>query len=76
MDRELFGQRFKAARVKAGIKQSQAAKLLGVRRQRIAEYDRGLRVPTLDRLLEIAEKLGLNIQDILPPITRKEKRQR
>lgn len=61
-----FGQRFKAARLKAGLTQVAAAERLGIPQPRIAEYETGGVVPPLPRLMEIMATLGLDPKIVFP----------
>ena len=71
MDREQFGRRFKAARTAAGLTQGAMADQLGISRPRIAEYEAGRRIPTVTRLYEMIDALGLDYAIFFPEANRR-----
>lgn len=63
----LFGVRFSDALKAAGLSRSEAARRLGHSTQaRIAEYATGTRLPPLDTLTELVERLELDPAVLFP----------
>ena len=56
----LFGTRMKEERMKRNMTQKQFGDMLGVSATMIMYYEHGVKKPTVDQLLFIAEKLGTN----------------
>lgn len=61
------GERIKAARNKAGLKQSELAEKLGVAVITIGQYERGKRQPRLEQLRRIAIALGTTVSELVEP---------
>lgn len=59
------GERIKAARNNAGIKQSELAAKLGVAVITIGQYERGKRQPRIEQLFAIADALNIPVEDLL-----------
>lgn len=59
------GERIKAARNKAGLKQSELAEKLGVAVITIGQYERGKRQPRLEQLQAIAAALDVSVNYLL-----------
>ena len=59
------GERIKAARNKAGLKQSELAEKLGVAVITIGQYERDKRQPRLEQLRRIAAALGVEWTDLV-----------
>ena len=74
MTREEFGRRFKAARAAAGLTQAESAALLRIPQPRIAEYESGFRVPPVDRLVTIIDRLGLDPRILFPEFFKRRSR--
>ena len=66
MTRTEFGRRFKQAREVRGFTQQTAADAIGVPQPRVAEYESGIHVPPVLRLVEIIEVLGLDPSVLFP----------
>lgn len=62
-----LGERIKAARKKANLKQSELAELIGVSAVTIGQYERDQRQPRLKQLSKIAEALNVDLTEILSP---------
>ncbi|HEL0756521.1 TPA: helix-turn-helix transcriptional regulator [Streptococcus equi subsp. zooepidemicus] len=56
----------KNARLKAGKTQKELAKLIGVTKQTIINYEKGTTEPSWDRLQEIATALNVDIDTLFP----------
>lgn len=54
-----------AARLAAGLTQSQLAERVGVAPQQIGAWERGERKPKFDALMRIAQALGCSITDLI-----------
>lgn len=61
----LLGERIRAARLKAGLTQPQLAELLGVSKGIISRWETGLARTSLDRLIPLAQKLNLSLEEML-----------
>jgi HTH-type transcriptional regulator, competence development regulator len=66
-DAKTVGDRVRDARVKAGLSQSQLARLCGMVQSRIAEIEAGESDPRLSTVRRVAEALSIPISDLLPP---------
>lgn len=60
-----FGERLKQARIQAEMNQEALGKAIGVGQSTIANYEKGLRFPTGEVLLKIAQILSVSIDDLL-----------
>lgn len=69
MDSKAIGQRIKKAREAAGITQDELAKCIGCSTKHIGALERGIKTPSLDMFVIIANTLGssadLLLQDVL-----------
>ena len=69
MDTKAIGQRIKKAREAAGITQDELAKVIGCSTKHIGALERGIKTPSLDMFVIIANTLGasadLLLQDVL-----------
>ena len=69
MDTKALGQRIKKAREAAGITQDELAKEIGCSTKHIGALERGIKTPSLDMFVIIANTLGasadLLLQDVL-----------
>lgn len=69
MDTKAIGQRIKKAREAAGITQDELAKVVDCSTKHIGALERGIKTPSLDMLVTIANTLGasadLLLQDVL-----------
>jgi DNA-binding XRE family transcriptional regulator len=63
-----FGRRLKEARITAAWTQVEAAKELGIKKQRMVEYETGRRLPPVLRLVEIIRALDLDPATLLPEL--------
>lgn len=60
-----FAERFKRARINAGLTQQQVADALDVDRSTIAQYERGVSTPNLKNLPKNCEILNVKIEELL-----------
>lgn len=69
MDSKLIGLRIKLAREEANITQEELANAVGCTAKHIGAIERGVKTPSLDTLITIANKIGasadLLLQDVL-----------
>lgn len=69
MDTKAIGQRIKKAREATGITQDELAKVIGCSTKHIGALERGIKTPSLDMFVTIANTLGasadLLLQDVL-----------
>lgn len=64
---EDIGSKIRAARKKAGLKQKELAKKIGVTESRISQYENGSQRPRVDTIQKIAEGLNISPFDLLGP---------
>ncbi|WP_116139528.1 helix-turn-helix domain-containing protein [Trinickia diaoshuihuensis] len=62
---EAVGRSVRARREQAGYTQEQVAEALGLQREAVAPVERGTAIPTVVRLVELAELFGCNIDALL-----------
>ena len=55
----------KAARVNAGLTQAQAAEKMGVTKEMVSNWERGLSFPNVKRIQKIEEVYGLPYSEII-----------
>ena len=60
-----YGKYFRRCRLAAGIKQTTAAKLLGVAQSAISQYENDKHEPTLDIVVRMTEVYGCTLDDLL-----------
>lgn len=60
----LLGTRVKARREERGLGQEELAAQLGVRQQTISRWEKGLALPRPARLLQLADALGLDVEQL------------
>lgn len=60
-----YSIKLKEAREKKSIKQSEIAKILDTTQQTISSYENGLRKPSLDRLVELAQILDVSLDELI-----------
>ena len=63
-----IGASLKAARVRKGLTQEEAASKLGLHHRMMSKYERGVNVPGLDVLLDLAKLFDLNLPSIFSEI--------
>ena len=68
-DLQLYGK-IQARRKALGLSQEELAQRMGVSRQSVTKWETGLSAPDLDRLVELADTLGVSL-DYLPQDMRK-----
>lgn len=66
--RVTFGGNFKAARIKAGLTQTDIAGLTGIAQTYISSIECGKQNPTLDTLAVLAEAIGSDVRALLKPL--------
>ena len=60
-------RRIKEARKRERLSQAELAQVVGVAPSQISRFENGFRRPHLDEAIKIAEKLKLELSDIIPP---------
>lgn len=60
-----YSIKLKEAREKKKIKQSEIALILNTTQQTISSYESGIRKPSLDRLIELAQILDVTLDDLV-----------
>ncbi|EDS77586.1 helix-turn-helix domain protein [Clostridium botulinum C str. Eklund] len=60
-----LGERIKMLRLEKNLTQSELAKIAGISRVAIGNYERGTRIPNIDILLNISKALGVTINNLL-----------
>jgi transcriptional regulator with XRE-family HTH domain len=66
MEAEKWGRRIRAFRKLKGYTQESFAKQLGVSVSVLGEIERGNRLPSEDFLTEVAKKLNLTLEELMP----------
>jgi DNA-binding XRE family transcriptional regulator len=61
---ETLGQFLRKRRVQKGLKQSEAAKVLGISIVSLSKWERDLLIPKIEFMQKLAAYLGLGIQNI------------
>ena len=59
------GERIKTARLKKNLSQEQLGLLVGVSDVSICGYEKGIRKPTIDKLIKLAETLDVTLEYLL-----------
>lgn len=59
MEEKTVGEIIREARKSAGMTQEEVAEKLGISRSVIAKYETGAISPTIDRLIEIMDAIGI-----------------
>jgi transcriptional regulator with XRE-family HTH domain len=59
--------KLKQYRKSAGLTQQQLAEAIGITRSSISQYESGIIAPSRDMLVSLANKLGADIRELLPP---------
>lgn len=62
---ESIGDRIRATRVNKGMTQQQVADSIGVTYQNISQYERGLRKPKNETLIQIADALDVSVYELI-----------
>jgi ribosome-binding protein aMBF1 (putative translation factor) len=60
-----FGRNLAEARAWEGITQKELAERVAMRQYDIAKLERGARCPRLDRVVKLADALGVQVRDLL-----------
>lgn len=63
----IFGKNIKKARLEAGLKQSDLAKILGVGQQYISEIENGETSLSLNTMASFSEALNCDVTEMLKP---------
>ena len=63
------GQRLRAARLKVGMSQTDLGKALGVSFQQVQKYEKGVNRIDLNRMIEIAKALKINLEFFTGAVT-------
>lgn len=63
MDRETFAKKLKAARETAGYKQGYVARIIGVSRAAISQWEKGKRTPSAYNVIKLSKLYGVNLLD-------------
>lgn len=61
-----MGERIAAARAKAGLSQSDLARICGVSQSHISQLEKGGWGPKVNTLMLISAALGLDVRELLP----------
>src|SRR5699024_3009164 len=64
---KFIGNKIRYYRKLAKLTQDELAEKLGLAKGTISNYESGYRTPQQDRLFELAEVLGISINDLFPP---------
>lgn len=62
---EQFGRNLAEARSWIGMSQGQLARQIGVQQSQVARLENGERCPSLDRIVALAEAVGVQVRDLL-----------
>jgi len=62
---EQFGRNLAEARGWIGLSQSELARLAGTKQSDIARLESGERCPKLDKIVKLAEVVGVQVRDLL-----------
>lgn len=60
-----FELKLKDVRTNKGLKQSELAEIIGSNQRMISKYELGLAVPSLERLVELAQVLDVTLDDLV-----------
>lgn len=60
-----FAERFKAARLQAGLSQDKLAAVLEVSKRTLINYENGVTMPPIDKLPVIAKHFGVSIESLI-----------
>lgn len=61
-----FSERLRLLRLQAQMTQEELAAKLFVTRQAVSNYEQGIRYPSLDTLVRIAQLFGVSLDELLP----------
>ena len=62
---KMLSERIKVARVNAGLSQTALGKLMGVSKQTVSSWERGIAPPLITNLLKFSALMGIDIRDLL-----------
>ncbi len=60
-----FGETLKRLRHRMGLRQSDVARMLGVERATVANWERGAKLPSLDTLIKLSEAFGVSLDELV-----------
>ncbi|NSW84195.1 MAG: helix-turn-helix transcriptional regulator [Syntrophothermus sp.] len=60
-----FGNSLKQLRHKMGLRQNDMAKILGVERSTLANWERGAKLPSLETLMKLRETFGVSLDELV-----------
>jgi len=60
-----FAEKFKAARMQAGLSQDKLSTELGISKRTVVNYEQGVTLPTSDKLPIIAKYFGMSIESLI-----------
>lgn len=60
-----FGETLKHLRHRMGLRQSDVARMLGVERSTVANWERGVKQPSLDTLIKLSETFGVSLDELV-----------
>ncbi|MCL2528649.1 MAG: helix-turn-helix domain-containing protein [Defluviitaleaceae bacterium] len=60
-----FAEKLKAARMQAGLSQDKVSAELGISKRTIVNYEKGVTLPTSDKLPAIAKYFGVSIESLI-----------
>jgi transcriptional regulator with XRE-family HTH domain len=67
MEADKWGRRIRAFRKLKGFTQEVLAKEMGISVSILGEIERGNRVPTKLQLVDMANRLNISVQELIPP---------
>ncbi len=70
MEEERWGRRIRAFRKLKGFTQEEFAKELGVSVSMLGEVERGYRIQPTTFLSDVAQQLGITMEELKPPVNR------
>lgn len=60
-----FGESLKELRQKRGLRQEDVARLVGVERPTVANWERGMKQPGLETLVRLGQLLGVSLDELV-----------
>ncbi|ACA59298.1 helix-turn-helix domain protein [Candidatus Desulforudis audaxviator MP104C] len=60
-----FGETLKRLRHRMGLRQNDVAGMLGVERSTVANWERGVKQPSLDTLIKLSETFGVSLDELV-----------
>jgi transcriptional regulator with XRE-family HTH domain len=68
-----MGEQFKSVRESKSLTQAELAKRAGVRLRSLQEWEQGTRIPRFDRVVQLADALGVSLDELAGRKVRKGK---